>query len=135
MASPVVHEAPAERVPAAAAAEAHEEHEDEGGWSFAARTLAVLLLLIAGAALGIWGAPKLAPMLLSGLAPVAEWLTPGKSEADAQQVAVRCRRGSTRGWSGMDARIADLAKPDDVDARSRRPSMPPGRRRRRVSTR
>ncbi|MFO1208170.1 MAG: hypothetical protein U1E40_03000 [Amaricoccus sp.] len=115
-AAPVVREAPAERVvPAAAAVETHEEHEDEGGWSFAARALAALLLLIAGAALGIWGAPKLAPMLPSGLAPAAEWLTPGRSEAEAQVAALQAR--VDQGLSGMDARIADLAKPDDVDAR------------------
>lgn len=63
-----------------AEAEEHYEHEDHHeeaeGSSFAARALTLLIVLIIGAGLGIWGAPKLAPMLPAGMAPVAEWLSP-----------------------------------------------------------
>ena len=50
----------------------------------AARALTLLVLLLAGAGLGIWAAPKLAPLLPSGMAPVADWLTPGRPEAEAE---------------------------------------------------
>jgi hypothetical protein len=72
------------------AGEAHEYevHEEEHRSSFAARALTFLILLIAGAALGIWGAPKLAPMLPSGLSPVAEWLTPGVAETEERMAAL-----------------------------------------------
>ena len=52
--------------------EAHEEPEDEGGTSLATKVLAVLVLLLAGAGLGIWAAPKIAPHLPAGMAPVAD---------------------------------------------------------------
>jgi hypothetical protein len=64
-------------------AENEEAHaEAEQGSSFAAKALTFLLVLIGGAALGIWGAPKVAPMLPAGLAPVAAWLTPGQSAVE-----------------------------------------------------
>lgn len=72
-------------------AHADEAHADEGGPSFASRALLVLLLLIAGAALGIWAAPRLAPMLPSGLAPVAAWLAPGASRSEAEIAALTAR--------------------------------------------
>lgn len=79
-----------------------DDHADEDhGSSTAAKALTFLVVLIAGAALGIWGAPKVAPMLPSGLAPVASWLTPGQSEIadlrtrlDEELAAMNARLGS-----------------------------------------
>jgi len=73
------------------ARETHDEQledvqEDDGGWSFAARALTFLILLFAGAALGIWAAPRIAPQLPSGMAPVAQWLTPG-NVGDEEEIA------------------------------------------------
>lgn len=75
-----------------------DEHE---GSSFAARLLTFLILLIIGAGLGIWGAPKLAPMLPAGLAPVAEWLSPADPEAEAQIADLSAR---------LDALAAEVAE-------------------------
>jgi hypothetical protein len=74
-----------------------------------------LLLLIAGAAIGIWGAPKLAPMLPSGLAPVASWLTPGAREAEAGYAALETRVDQALAATGE--RIAALPGADDIEAR------------------
>jgi hypothetical protein len=61
----------------------HEHHdtqsEEYASASFASRALWFLCLLLAGAALGIWAAPKIAPKLPSGMASVSEWLAPGQS--------------------------------------------------------
>ncbi len=96
--------------------EQHEEpHEEEGGSTFAARALTLLIVLIAGIALGIWGAPKLAPMLPSGLAPVAAWLTPGGKQAEADVAALSAR--VDEGLGGLQARIADLKPGEDINAR------------------
>lgn len=65
--------------------------EPERGSSFAAKALTFLILLIAGAALGIWGAPKVAPMLPAGLAPVAAWLEPGQSDVDDRLARLQSR--------------------------------------------
>lgn len=64
----------------------HHEIEQEGS-SFASKLLMFLILLIAGAALGIWGAPKVAPLLPSGMAPVAQWLSPGDAGAQAENAS------------------------------------------------
>ena len=93
---------------------AAEEHEEEAGRSFAARALTLLLVLLAGAALGIWGAPKLAPLLPSGLAPVAEWLTPGRRQAEEEVAALQARVDQSVG--GVEARVAELSKVGDVGA-------------------
>jgi hypothetical protein len=93
----------------------HEEGHDEGGMSFAAWALTVLLLLLAGAALGIWGAPRLAPHLPSGLARVADWLTPGAREAEAELAALEARVDQRLG--GVDTRLADLPNAGDLDSR------------------
>jgi hypothetical protein len=79
--------------PAAATAPAavrEEEHEEEepAGRSLAARLLTALVLLIAGGALALWGAPRIAPHLPAGMAPVAAWLSPGQNAAEAQIAAV-----------------------------------------------
>jgi hypothetical protein len=99
----------------AATQEPEEHHEDEPGPSFASRALAFLVILLGGAALGIWGAPKLAPLLPSGLAPVSAWLTPGESRAQAEVDALEARL--EQGLGGMESRIAELAPPADLDAR------------------
>ncbi len=98
---PVAHETPVHDV---------EEHEEEAGASFASRALTFLLLLLAGGALGIWAAPKVAPMLPSGLAPVAAWLTPGASDSAAQLADLDTRLGA------VDSRVSDLAqRAPDID--------------------
>jgi hypothetical protein len=95
--------------------DSHEEGHDEGGMSFAAWALTALLLLLGGAALGIWGAPRLAPHLPSGLAPAAEWLTPGAREAEAELAALEARVDERLG--SVDARLADLSSAGDLDSR------------------
>lgn len=99
------------------AEEVHVEEEgpEEAGSSFAARALTFLVLLLAGAALGIWAAPRVAPHLPSGMQPVADWLTPGRTEAAAEMAALRAH--VDQGLGGVEARIADLGPPDDLDAR------------------
>jgi hypothetical protein len=128
MAEPTLADAPAPE-PAAVSSEAagpavrdevteesHEEHhEEEAGPSLAGRALAFLLILIVGAALGIWAAPKLAPMLPSGLQPVADWLTPGRADAEAEIAALEERVNA--GLGGLESRLADLPAASDVDAR------------------
>ena len=82
-----------------AGGEVHDEHhEEEAGRSFAARALTFLLILIAGAAIGIWGAPKLAPLLPAGLAPVAAGWPPACRRA--RRGSPTSRRGSTPGSAG-----------------------------------
>jgi hypothetical protein len=92
-----------------------EEHHEEEGMSLASRFLILLLLLFAGAALGIWGAPKLAPMLPSGLQPVADWLSPGARDAEAELAALRAQFDERVG--GVESRFADLTSGDEIDQR------------------
>ena len=88
----------------------YEAHEDDGGSSFAARALMALVLLIAGAALGIWAAPRLAPQLPSGMAPVAEWLTPGAPADDERMAALSAAIDDVRSQvSGLSDRIGSLS--------------------------
>ena len=69
---------------------AQEEYEEEHeGTSFAARALTLLVVFLLGGAAFIWGAPRVAPMLPAGMAPVAEWLTPGQAEAEASIASLR----------------------------------------------
>ncbi len=98
------------------AEEPHEEfHEEEAGWSFASKLLAALVLLLAGAGLGIWAAPKIAPALPSGMAPVAQWLTPGQSAAEAEIAALQQRVDS--GFGDVESRLAAQPAASDLDAR------------------
>lgn len=92
-----------------------DDHHDDDGMSWPARLLAALVLVIAGAALGIWGAPRLAPLLPSGLQPVADWLAPGKADTEAEIAALRADLDQKVG--GVETRLADLASGDDIDAR------------------
>jgi hypothetical protein len=107
-----------EPVPVVDTVETHEEtHEEEPGWSLAARTLAVLCLLLAGAALGIWAAPKIAPMLPSGLSPVARWLIPAQTDTEAELAALRERVDT--GLGAIESRLADVPSSTDLDDRIR----------------
>lgn len=63
--------------------------DEEPRTSLAARALRGLFLIFIGIAIALWGASKLAPMLPAGLAPVAEFLMPGQSDAKADVAALR----------------------------------------------
>jgi hypothetical protein len=105
-------------------AQEDEHYEEEpAGRSFASKVLIVLLLLIAGGALALWGAPRLAPHLPSGMAPVATWLAPGQNAAEARIAAVEAEtsaaindlrgnlgslRDSIPDVSGIETQISDL---------------------------
>lgn len=96
--------------------EPHEETvEEESHQSFAARALTWLVLLLAGAGIGIWAAPKIAPVLPSGMAPVAAWLSPGQSQSESRIADLESRLET--GLGDVTTRIADLAPSDDVAAR------------------
>lgn len=99
--------------PAPPVVEAHEhrDDEDDGGTSVAAWALGILLLLLAGAALGTWAAPKIAPRLPAGMAPVAEWLEPGSAEAEAEIAALRGE------LEGVEAKVGAVPSANDLDAR------------------
>lgn len=79
----------------------HDDHEE--GSSLAAKALTGLVLLLLGAGVGIWAAPKVAPVLPSGLAPVAAWLQPG-TDAETARIAA------------LEARLAEMARPADIAA-------------------
>jgi hypothetical protein len=94
--------------------ESHEPEEEAGG-SLASKVLVGLVLLLLGAGLALWGAPKLARHLPSGMAGVADWLTPGVRDAEARIADLEARFGERLG--GVEARLTGLASGDDVDAR------------------
>ena len=79
----------------------HDDHEE--GSSLAAKALTGLVLLLVGAGVGIWAAPKVAPVLPSGLAPVSAWLQPGAAEDSARIAA-------------LEARLAEVARSADIAA-------------------
>lgn len=94
------------------------EDEDEGGTSVAAWALGILLLLLAGAALGTWAAPRIAPHLPAGMKPVADWLEPGGAEADAEIATLqtelddlKARLGEVPSASELDTRIGAAVTP------------------------
>lgn len=76
--------------------------EGDRDWSPAAKALAALALLSLGAVAGLWAAPRIAPHLPAGMAPVAAWLTPGATEAEARVAEIR---GEV---AALQARVADL---------------------------
>lgn len=92
-----------------------EEVEDTATTSLAARALQGLLLIFVGVAIALWGAPRLAPLLPSGLSPVAEFLTPGQSEAKAEVAALRAEIDerlmavATQDTGGVDQAAIDKA--------------------------
>lgn len=49
--------------------------------NFSGKILGALALLLAGGAAALYGGPKLAPMLPAGMAPVAQFLSPGEASA------------------------------------------------------
>lgn len=90
--------------------EAHDD-EDEGGTSVAAWALGILLLLLAGAALGTWAGPKIAPQLPAGMKPVADWLAPGMANTEAELAALHTE------IDGIEARVGAVPSSEDLDAR------------------
>ena len=87
---------------------AHHEVDDheERSSSLAGRLLTYLVVLIAGAALALWGGPKLAPQLPQWAAPAAKYLTPGGDAALREVTALR---------GDVDARLAEIpAIPDSA---------------------
>jgi len=79
-------------------AEHHEE--DEHHSSLSAKVLKGLFLIVIGCGIGLWGAPKLAPLLPAGMAPVSEFLMPGQSVAKTEVIALRAE---------VEAKIAELS--------------------------
>ncbi|MCF6304826.1 MAG: hypothetical protein L3J33_05600, partial [Rhodobacteraceae bacterium] len=63
-------------------------HDEDHPVSIAARSLQILAFLAVGAGIGIWAAPKIAPLLPSGMAPIAQWLSPSNNAAieDVEQL-------------------------------------------------
>lgn len=100
--------------PVHTAAEHDEVHEEEEGSSFAAKALTGLLLLLVGAGAGIWAAPRIAPLLPAGMAPVADWLAPGSEKADAEIAALQARLD--QGLTEVRASVAALPAPADAEA-------------------
>lgn len=80
--------------------------EEEVRASLASRALRGLVLIFVGIAIALWGAPKLAPLLPAGLAPVAEFLMPGQSEAKSDVAALRAE---------LDERLAAVPTSTGVD--------------------
>lgn len=93
----------------------HEEHEEDAGPSVAARVLTLLLAVLAGAGFGIWAAPKLAPQLPAGMAPVADWLMPGQRDVDAKLAQLQASFDSR--IADVDARLAALPAADSIEGR------------------
>lgn len=88
------------------------------GWSFAARALTFLILLLAGAALGVWAAPRVAPHLPAGLAPVASWLTPGAAEAEAERAELENRIAALEsGLGDVTTQVSAAPTTADLEAR------------------
>ncbi len=71
----------------------HEEHEDEHAEGLAAKALKGIALLTVGGVVALWAGPKIAPVLPSGMAPVAEWLTPGLTQAEQKITALEVEVG------------------------------------------
>lgn len=90
-------------------------HHDEEGASFATRALWGLLLLILGIGLGIWGAPRLAPLLPSGLAPVAAWLSPASAGDDEAVQALEARLAELE--AEVEANAVVGTEPAELDPR------------------
>ena len=84
----------------------HDEPEDRSP-SLAGRLLTYLVLLIAGAALALWGGPKLAPQLPAWAAPAAKFLTPGGDAALQEVTSLRTE---------VDSKLGALSAGPDADA-------------------
>lgn len=84
-------------------------YEEERRSSLASRFLWLLLLLLGGAGLALWGGPKLAPMLPQPLQPLAKYLTPGASEFETNLAEVSTEIATLR--SDTEAQIGALPAP------------------------
>jgi len=75
--------------------------------SFSSKALGAIALLLLGGAAALYGGPKLAPMLPAGMAPVANFLSPGEASASDQIATL---------GSDLDARLNALenAKAPDL---------------------
>lgn len=68
-----------------------EHHEDSG---VATNILKIAGLLVIGGALSLWLGPKIAPILPSGMAPVASWLAPGGAQTNSEITALQAELAS-----------------------------------------
>ena len=100
--------------PAPPVEDAHDQDEEAGG-SLAGKLLTALLLLLLGAGLALWGAPRLAPHLPSGMSGLADWLSPGTRDAGARVAELEARLGAR--VDAVEGRLGGLASAEDVDAR------------------
>ena len=81
----------------------------EHGHSLSSRILTWLALIVAGAALALWGGPKLAPNLPQWAAPLSRALTPGGDMALQEVESLRTE---------VSAQLAELPPPVDGAALS-----------------
>ncbi len=93
------HEDPRD-TPEEPAEDVHEDDEHSG--SLAGKALTGLVLLLAGAGFALWAGPKIAPNLPAGMAPVAEWLSPGGAKSAEELAALKAE---------TEARFAALPAP------------------------
>ena len=94
--------------------DAHDHGEDDygaedHGHSLSARILTWLAFIVAGAALALWGGPKIAPNLPQWAAPLSRALTPGGDMALKEVESLRTE---------VSAQLADLPPPVDGAALS-----------------
>jgi predicted nucleic acid-binding Zn-ribbon protein len=77
------------------------------------------VLLIAGAAIGIWAAPRIAPHLPAGMAPVADWLSPRDPELENRIAALEAETGAavTELRAEVERLAAETGDTADLDAR------------------
>lgn len=80
--------------------EAEHHEDDDHHTSLSAKVLKGLFIIVLGGGITLWGAPKLAPILPAGMAPVAEFLMPGQSVAKTEVIALRTE---------VETKIAELA--------------------------
>jgi hypothetical protein len=80
---------------------------------FAGKALGGLVFLLAGGALALWLGPKLAPHLPQGMAPVANFLEPGRDAADARLASLDSEIAALK---GQVANIPAGVTPDQVSS-------------------
>lgn len=92
----------------------HIAHPDEDHHTpLSARVLKVLFLLSVGAGVGLWGAPKLAPVLPQGMAPVAQFLMPGQVEAKKDVADLKAELSDR--LATLEARPVGSVTQEDID--------------------
>ena len=114
--------APAPEPPAEARRFEEEHHEEPARRRPDGRSPARVLTALAPAprrrgARASGAAPKLAPMLPSGLEPVADWLTPGRARPRPRPRSPRSGPTSTRAWAGWRRASRTCRRGRDVDQR------------------